>query len=604
MRRPPGALAISSAATMASVTKLVLAALSGLVAAAAAAAACCQPGQACWPTPAELEALEAALDPSLPRSLVYAGPGTPFVAPLPAGADQPLYGAGETLRALYVREDADNGCTNLLNRTEFCQVAARNNAQFGWSPALIAWPTTDEHVQLLVEFANAHDLCVCVAGTGHDFLNRHSCDSGLLVRTSLFKQQVWDPADARGLGRPRVSDGANGGTVTLGAGITFSEAHESAARHDRALASGWSPTVGIAGWTLGGGHGPFNNKFGLGADQLRQVTIVLADGGLATAGMDGTRIVYRNGTVVETGDTDLLWALRGGGSSTWGIITSFTLQAHPLPEGGFTYAQVEWAGDLCDGPAGEAALHALIDGHAAWALARDADWSGLVWVIPYATPEVGAPCDVAWYAIAIYWYQGANTTDAFLGPWNQLVGLGPAPPVVAYSERHATVWSEYVSAAAEAIYYKPFLEPQPGRSLGGVPSVVVGREQVADGRFAALLKARVNDCRTDGVCVRQEVYQGLTGNLGAPQDPFTAVNPGMRTGLFHWIATGFAPDVFESYYALGAYSYFSESAYDMPDWRTRLWGDHYDRLAAIKAQVDPHGRFGCHHCVGDTDDGT
>lgn len=37
------------------------------------------------------------------------------------------------------------------------------------------------------------------------------------------------------------------------------------------------------------------------------------------------------------------------------------------------------------------------------------------------------------------------------------------------------------------------------------------------------------------------------------------------------------------FYALGAASYFSESAYNLKDWQNRYWGeDNYKRLLAIK----------------------
>lgn len=53
-----------------------------------------------------------------------------------------------------------------------------------------------------------------VAGTGHDFLNRHSCNNGVFIRTSLMKNIDWDMSYNNGIGR-----------VKFGPGIVFSEAH-------------------------------------------------------------------------------------------------------------------------------------------------------------------------------------------------------------------------------------------------------------------------------------------------------------------------------------------------------------------------------------------
>ena len=111
--------------------------------------------------------------------------------------------------------------------TEQCLIATRNNPLHGWSPAFIAWPTTVAHVQACIAFATKHNLCVAVAGTGHDFQNRHSCDQGLLIRTTLFKEQTWNLTDPRG----------QAGTVTFGAGTVFLEAHAAASQHSRCVVS-------------------------------------------------------------------------------------------------------------------------------------------------------------------------------------------------------------------------------------------------------------------------------------------------------------------------------------------------------------------------------
>jgi hypothetical protein len=65
-------------------------------------------------------------------------------------------------------------------------------------------------------------LCIAVAGTGHDFLNRHSCKDGIFIRMVLMKEISFDPTDSRKFG---WADG----NVKFGPGIIFSEAHYAAA---------------------------------------------------------------------------------------------------------------------------------------------------------------------------------------------------------------------------------------------------------------------------------------------------------------------------------------------------------------------------------------
>ncbi len=51
-------------------------------------------------------------------------------------------------------------------------------------------------------------------------------------------------------------------TFVLGAGVTFSEAHQYAASQNRVISTGWSPSVGVVGWSIGGGHGPLAASLG------------------------------------------------------------------------------------------------------------------------------------------------------------------------------------------------------------------------------------------------------------------------------------------------------------------------------------------------------
>ena len=49
------------------------------------------------------------------------------------------------------------------------------------------------------------------------------------------------------------------------------------------MASGFATTVGIIGWSIGGGHGPFGNYAGLGVDNIVEVTLVTANATVVTA---------------------------------------------------------------------------------------------------------------------------------------------------------------------------------------------------------------------------------------------------------------------------------------------------------------------------------
>ncbi len=101
-----------------------------------------------------------------------------------------------------------------------------------------------------------------------------------------------------------------------------------------------------------------------------------------------------------------------------------------------------------------------------------------------------------------------------------------------------------------------------------------------------------------------EFYHDITGNVGSLQPNGSAVNPGMRAGLIHLVSGVNLGTGQGSWEDLGPYSYFSESAFYLPDWKTRLWSAAaYPQLLAVKQRVDPSNLLTCRHCVGDEDVG-
>jgi FAD/FMN-containing dehydrogenase len=114
--------------------------------------------------------------------------------------------------------------------------------------------------------------------------------------------------------------------VTVGAGARLIDVYAALWGHRLTIPAGSCPTVGIGGSTLGGGVGFASRKLGLTLDNLRELTIVTADGRVRTC---STR---RN--------ADLFWACRGGGGGNFGIVTRFVFRAHPV--GNVSTFRVQW----------------------------------------------------------------------------------------------------------------------------------------------------------------------------------------------------------------------------------------------------------------------
>jgi hypothetical protein len=106
-------------------------------------------------------------------------------------------------------------------------------------------------------------------------------------------------------------------TITTGAGVSCGEVYEYAHSEEVNIICGYSPTVGISGgWVQGAGHSVLTNVYGLGVDRVLQFTIVTPDGSV--------RIANR------CQNTDLFWALRGGGGGTYGVVLDSTHLVDPV----------------------------------------------------------------------------------------------------------------------------------------------------------------------------------------------------------------------------------------------------------------------------------
>src|SRR6266508_3518394 len=118
----------------------------------------------------------------------------------------------------------------------------------------------------------------------------------------------------------------------VGPGARWSEVIAAAEPFGLAPLSGDTPSVGVVGYTLGGGLSWLSRKYGFAADSLRAAELVTADGRLVVADQ------HRH--------TDLFWALRGG-SGNFGVITALEFRLYRVPQvyGGTAVFTIERAAD-------------------------------------------------------------------------------------------------------------------------------------------------------------------------------------------------------------------------------------------------------------------
>ncbi|KAJ4250981.1 hypothetical protein NW762_011631 [Fusarium torreyae] len=109
-----------------------------------------------------------------------------------------------------------------------------------------------------------------------------------------------------------------GPAVTIGAGVQLYDMYKWLSEHDLMVVGGSSHGVGIAGgYIQGGGHSMLAAIGGIASDNALEFKVVVAD---------GRRVI-----VNAHQNTDLFWALRGGGGGTWGVVTSVTVRAFKDP---------------------------------------------------------------------------------------------------------------------------------------------------------------------------------------------------------------------------------------------------------------------------------
>src|SRR3712207_4067718 len=174
------------------------------------------------------------------------------------------------------------------------------NGMIDKRPQMIARCADVADVISAVNFARENEVLLAVRGGGHNGAGWAVADDALVIDLSSMRGVRVDPEER---------------TVRVEGGATWGDVDHAAHAFGMAVPTGIISTTGVAGLTLGGGHGYLARKYGLTIDNLLEADVVLADGRLVKAS--------------EQEHEDLFWAIRGGGGN-FGVVTSFLFRAHPV----------------------------------------------------------------------------------------------------------------------------------------------------------------------------------------------------------------------------------------------------------------------------------
>jgi FAD/FMN-containing dehydrogenase len=164
-------------------------------------------------------------------------------------------------------------------------------------PAVIVVARTPGDVAAAVSFAVTHGLPVAVRATGHGSV---SCTGAVLIKTHQMTAVSVDESRA---------------IASVEPGVRWGDVIEQAAKVGLAPLNGSSPTVGVVGYSLGGGHSLMARLYGMAADHVIGFRLVDAHGYLQH--------------VTPESDPDLFWAVLGS-RGNFGVVTNLEFKLFPV----------------------------------------------------------------------------------------------------------------------------------------------------------------------------------------------------------------------------------------------------------------------------------
>lgn len=184
------------------------------------------------------------------------------------------------------------------------------NLRFNHKPAYIILVENEAQVANAVKVAIDFNLPLRVCGGKHDHEGESSATGALVIDFKKMRCQTM------------ISEGDDM-LVSLEPGIRFEDfvqkmADTTNGKDGYIIPRGTCESVGVAGFSMGGGWGPWTRKYGMCCEYLVKARVVLGDGTIVTVSKDNHQ--------------ELFWALRGGGGFSYGIVTKFFFKTMKAPK--------------------------------------------------------------------------------------------------------------------------------------------------------------------------------------------------------------------------------------------------------------------------------
>ncbi|RAL17614.1 FAD binding domain protein [Aspergillus homomorphus CBS 101889] len=415
--------------------------------------------------------------------------------------------------------------------------------------------------QATINFAQAHNIRMVIRNTGHDYLGKSTGAGALGLWTHYLK-------DIEVIHFYRSKD-YSGPAIKVGAGVQVLEALDAAHAQGYAAVGGNCQSVGFAGgYSQGGGHGQLVSMHGLAADQVLEWEVITATGEHLIA--------------TPTNNSDLYWAMSGGGGGTYAVALSMTSKLYteyPTVSANLTFTNTGVTQDVFWQVA-ETYIQSM---------ARLTDLGGVaIWEITDALFAV-MPSTLP------------NGTEAQLQALMQ--------PTLDLLERNNMTYTYTIVSYAS--FYDSYTQMSPFMTvteyqIGGrlIPRTTV------DNELCALIDA------FRSITGYGAVVSGISLNVSRSGIPDNAVSPAWRDAQLD-IVLGTAFDYYNytndvenqklmtdtlipmlEILTPDSGAYMNEADLNQPNWQWTFYRDNYAKLNSIKNKYDPNQTFYALKAVG------
>jgi len=512
--------------------------------------------------------------------------------------------------------------------SEYC------NSDNAWNlPAYSVRAETLEDIQRTLEFCNLHNIAVSVKTSGHNYSGSSTAKDSVLIWLAHYEKHgdILTDQDVNGFTDSCGTEyiySTDIDIIKIGAGATWGDVYNFAGTNYNVIGGGGLTVSAIGGWLQGGGLSAMSRTHGIGIDNVVQLDVVLTNGTLVMA--DACM------------NSDLFWALRGGGGGTFGIVVAAYYKLHPVSQVTMLSMNFIRAGtetNTCQDN------DEAIQGYFASTESPDDDFIqsclqiALYSICVYFSAQCPVSCIAGCSANQPDDVTFASTVDGFLDFWverspdidSRWGGYWTGTRLLLYflgdeAEAKATLRNdveEWIASRSSLEQSRIYLEPSTtynsyweardfgastdltGSSELNLASRLVPRDWVMENKEAAKSVLRDLVLNTNGVVVTSYLLGGAIADV--PENA-TAINPAMRKAI--WSVHTYDFDRLDDSYSQllrdvvtndisGAC--YNHASYKEPDWVTSFWGDNAQRLEELARIYDPQKRLNCWHCIGFVD---